>query len=95
MEDIQKQIDDAARIEGLGTFGILTKMIFPLMMPGIVATVILAIINYWHEFILTLILGLTVFSGQVPVAARGVTVYISNFLSATGINWAAVSAGQS
>lgn len=93
VEDIPKQIDDAARIDGLGTLGILTRMIFPLMKPGIVAVVILAIINCWHEFLLTLTLGLTVFSGQVPVGARGVTVYISNFLSATGINWATVSAG--
>lgn len=93
VEEIPKQIDDAARIDGLGTIGILARMIFPLMKPGIVAVVILAIINCWHEFLLTLILGLTVFSGQVPVGARGVTVYISNFLSATGINWATVSAG--
>jgi multiple sugar transport system permease protein len=93
VEEVPKQIDDAARIDGLGTIGILARMIFPLMKPGIVAVVILAIINCWHEFLLTLILGLTVFSGQVPVGARGVTVYISNFLSATGINWATVSAG--
>jgi multiple sugar transport system permease protein len=93
VEDIPKQIDDAARIDGLGTLGILSKMIFPLMKPGLVAVVILAIINCWHEFILTLILGLTVFSGQIPFGARGVTVYIANFLTATGINWATVSAG--
>ncbi len=93
VEDIPKQIDDAARLDGLGTIGILSRMIFPLMKPGIVAVVILAIINCWHEFILTLILGLTVFSGQVPIGARGVTVYIANFLSATGINWATVGAG--
>jgi ABC-type glycerol-3-phosphate transport system permease component len=94
VEEIPKQIDDAARIDGLGTLGILSRMIFPLMKPGIVAVVILSIINCWHEFLLTLILGLTVFSGQVPIGARGVTVYISNFLSATGINWATVSAGS-
>jgi multiple sugar transport system permease protein len=94
VEEIPKQIDDAARIDGLGTLGILSRMIFPLMKPGIVAVVILSIINCWHEFLLTLILGLTVFNGQVPIGARGVTVYISNFLSATGINWATVSAGS-
>jgi multiple sugar transport system permease protein len=93
VEDIPKSIDDAARMDGLGTIGILSRMIFPLMKPGIVAVVILAIINCWHEFLLTLIFGLTVFSGQIPIGARGVTVYISNFLSATGINWATVSAG--
>jgi len=93
VEEIPKQIDDAARIDGLGTLRILTRMIFPLMKPGLVAVVVLSIINSWHEFLLTLTLGLSVFSGEVPVGARGVTVYISNFLSATGINWATVSAG--
>jgi len=93
VEDVPKQIDDAARMDGLGTLGILTRMIFPLIKPGIVAVVILAIINCWHEFLLTLIFGLTVFNGQVPIGAKGVTIYISNFLSATGINWATVSAG--
>jgi multiple sugar transport system permease protein len=93
VEDVPKQIDDAARMDGLGTLGILTRMIAPLIKPGIVAVVILAIINCWHEFLLTLIFGLTVFNGQVPIGAKGVTIYISNFLSATGINWATVSAG--
>ena len=93
VEDVPKQIDDAARMDGLGTLGILRRMIFPLIKPGVVAVVILAIINCWHEFLLTLIFGLTVFNGQVPIGAKGVTIYISNFLSATGINWATVSAG--
>jgi len=93
IEDIPKQIDEAARIDGMGSFSIIWRMVFPLIKPGIIAVVILSVINCWHEFLFTLILGLTVFSGQVPVGARGVTVFISNFISATGINWATISAG--
>lgn len=93
IEAVPKQIDDAAKIDGLGTGSILWRMIFPLIKPGLVAVVLLVIINCWHEFLFTLVLGLTVFSGQVPIGARGVTVYVSNFISATGINWATVSAG--
>lgn len=93
VEEIPKQIDDAARIDGLGTPRIVSKIIFPLIKPGLISVVVLAIINCWHEFLFTLILGLTVFDGHVPVGARGVTVYISNFVSATGINWATISAG--
>jgi len=93
MEDIPKQIDEAARIDGMGTFSIIWRMVFPLIKPGIIAVIILSVINCWHEFLFTLILGLTVFNGQVPVGARGVTVFISNFISATGINWATISAG--
>ncbi|MEM3684230.1 MAG: ABC transporter permease subunit [Conexivisphaerales archaeon] len=93
IEDVPKQIDEAARIDGMGTFSIIWRMVFPLLKPGIIAVVILSVINCWHEFLFTLILGLTVFNGQVPVGARGVTVFISNFISATGINWATISAG--
>ncbi len=93
IEDIPKQIDEAARIDGMGTFNIIWRMVFPLIKPGIIAVVILSVINCWHEFLFTLILGLTVFNGQVPIGARGVTVFISNFISATGINWATISAG--
>lgn len=92
IEDIPKQIDDAARIDGLGTISILFRIIFPLLKPGIVASLLLTVINCWHEFLLTLILGLTVFDGNVPYGARGVTVYISNFISARGIDWSTISA---
>lgn len=93
MEDIPKQIDEAAKIDGMGTYSIVWKLIFPLIKPGLVAVTILSVISCWHEFLFTLILGLTVFNGHIPIGARGVTVYISNFLSATGINWATISAG--
>lgn len=92
VEDIPKEIDDAARIDGLGTFSILTRVMVPLMKPGLVACIIITAINCWHEFLLTLTLGATVFNGNVPHGARGVTVYISNFISATGINWSTISA---
>jgi ABC-type glycerol-3-phosphate transport system permease component len=92
MEDIPKQIDEAAKIDGLGPLSILYRIILPLAKPGIVASVLLSIINCWHEFLLTLILGLTVFNGRIPYGARGVTVYVANFISARGIDWSTISA---
>jgi len=94
MEDIPKQIDEAAKIDGLGPLSILYRIILPLAKPGIVASVLLSIINCWHEFLLTLILGLTVFNGRIPYGARGVTVYVANFISARGIDWSTISAAS-
>jgi len=93
MEDIPKQIDEAAKMDGLGVYSIVRRMIFPLMKPALVSMVLLSLMLCWHEFVFTLILGLTEFSGHVPIGARGVTVYIANFLSVTNISWAAFSAG--
>ncbi len=92
MEDIPKQIDEAARIDGLSPLSILYRIIIPLSKPGLVASILLTVINCWHEFLLTLILGLTVFSGKIPYGARGVTVYVANFISARGIDWSTISA---
>jgi ABC-type glycerol-3-phosphate transport system permease component len=93
MEDIPKQIDEAAKMDGLSVYSIVRRMVFPLMKPALVSTVLLSLMLCWHEFVFTLILGLTEFNGHVPIGARGVTVFISNFLSVTNISWAAFSAG--
>jgi ABC-type sugar transport system permease subunit len=92
MEDIPKQIDEAAKMDGLGVYSIVRRMVFPLMKPALVSTVLLSLMLCWHEFVFTLILGLTEFSGHIPIGARGVTVYISSFLSVTNVSWAAFSA---
>jgi len=93
MEDIPKQIDEAAKMDGLGVYSIVRRMVFPLMKPALVSTVLLSLMLCWHEFVFTLILGLTEFSGHVPIGARGVTVYLTMFQSVTNISWAAFSAG--
>jgi len=93
MEDIPKQIDEAAKMDGLGVYSIVRRMVFPLMKPALVSTVLLSLMLCWHEFLFTLILGLTEFSGHVPIGARGVTVYLTMFQSVTNISWAAFSAG--
>ncbi len=93
MEDIPKQIDEAAKMDGLGVYSIVRRMVFPLMKPALVSTVLLSLMLCWHEFVFTLILGLTEFSGHIPIGARGVTVYIASFLSVTNVSWAAFAAG--
>ena len=49
-------IEEAARVDGANKFQTFTKIVLPLVMPGIVATAIYTFINAWNEFLYSLIL---------------------------------------
>ena len=47
---IPKEIDEAAQIDGAGTFTVLTKINLPLVWPGIVTAVVFTFVACWNEF---------------------------------------------
>ncbi len=49
-QEIPTEIQEAAKIDGCSWFGVLTKVILPLSMPGIAVTVILGFIFCWNAF---------------------------------------------
>lgn len=49
-------IEEAARVDGANKFQTFTKIVLPLVIPGIVATAIYTFINAWNEFLYSLIL---------------------------------------
>jgi multiple sugar transport system permease protein len=49
-QEIPKEIQEAATIDGCSWFGVLTRVILPLSMPGISVTVILGFIFCWNAF---------------------------------------------
>ena len=62
LEEIPKEIDDAAVIDGCGPLQAIFRIYLPLIIPGIVATAILNGIWVWNE--LAIALGLTFFDSQ-------------------------------
>ena len=64
LEEIPKEIDDAALIDGCSPFQAIYKIYIPLILPGIVATAILNGIWMWNE--LAIAIGLT-FSEAHPI----------------------------
>lgn len=71
---IPRELDDAAKIDGCGYFGIYTRVILPLSKPALTAMAILAFVANWNDFLrpliflndqekYTLALGLTLFKG--------------------------------
>lgn len=53
---IPKEIDEAARVDGMGWFKIFLKIDIPLAKSGVAATAVFCAINSWNEFLMALIL---------------------------------------
>ena len=86
LDEIPKDIDDAATMDGCNAFGTLYKIYLPLMLPGITATAILNAIWIWNE--LTIALGLT-FSNSQPI-----TFGIASFRGYISIAWGGMTTGS-
>jgi len=56
-EDIPREIEQAARVDGYTWWGVFWKISLPLVKPGIAAVVILSFIFAWNNFIFSMILG--------------------------------------
>jgi ABC-type glycerol-3-phosphate transport system permease component len=52
---IPRDLDDAARIDGCGTFGILWRILLPLTKPALATVTVLAFIGNWNNFMTPLI----------------------------------------
>ncbi|MFG1910665.1 carbohydrate ABC transporter permease [Kribbella sp. NPDC048928] len=77
IRSIPVELDDAARIDGCGYWGIYRRIILPLLSPALVTTAIFSFIWTWNNFFSQLIYLSTRTKLTVPVALRG-------FLDATG-----------
>jgi len=51
-DTIPKDLEEAAVMDGMGRFGIFTKIVLPLARPAIVVTALFSFMTAWNEFIL-------------------------------------------
>ena len=68
--EIPKDLDESAMIEGCSRFGAFCKIVLPLTAPGIAASAVLCFIFSWNEFLFALILT-NIEAKTLPVAAAG------------------------
>lgn len=83
-EEFPKDIEEAAMVDGCSRAKAVTKVVLPLIAPGIVVTAIFCFIFSWNEFMFALIL--------TREAAKTVTVQLSSFQAPTKIMWGEMSA---
>lgn len=86
VQDFPIEVEEAARVDGANTFGVLRFVILPLSGPIIAATAILSFIYAWNEFLFGLIL--------TTKQATPVTVGATLFVTAWGVKWGEISAAM-
>jgi multiple sugar transport system permease protein len=75
-QDIPADLENAAMIDGCSRLGALWHVVVPLAAPGVFTAAILAFVNAWDEFLLSLTLSSRVTSRTLPV---GITLYQGEF----------------
>jgi multiple sugar transport system permease protein len=55
-ESIPKELDEAAIMEGANTYTLLTRILIPLALPGVITVGLYAFLAAWNEFITALVL---------------------------------------
>lgn len=77
-EQLPKDLEDSARVDGYNTFQLLWQIVLPMTLPALVTTGILTFIFAWNEFIFALTFMTREELKTIPVAAAqlgGATVY--------------------
>jgi sn-glycerol 3-phosphate transport system permease protein len=83
---IPKELEEAARVEGYGTIGILLRVYVPLAKPTYIAYGLTSVSYHWNNFLWPLVI-------TNSVETRPLTVGLSVFASTDqGIDWAIISA---
>ena len=84
IEEIPREIEESALIDGAGRLGVITRVTFPLCAPGLVAVSLICFIFSWNEFLYALVL--------TSLRAVTMTVGTARFLTGYAIWWGDISA---
>jgi len=85
---IPKELEEAALVDGNSRVGAFTRILLPLIAPGLVATSVFAFITCWNEYIFARVL----LNDQ---SKQTVTVWLSYFLGTSKhTDWGALMAGS-
>lgn len=83
-EEIPHELEEAALVDGTDDIGAFIKIVIPLAVPGIVASIILSFLFSWNEFFFALILTRKI--------AQTLPVMVSSYIGFMGIEWEKMSA---
>ena len=87
-QEIPRELEEAARVDGDSRLGALVRVILPLAVPGLAATAVFCLIISWNEFLFALTLTQTDAAMTLPVGIAGrVTQYEIEWgvMSAAGV----------
>ncbi len=85
MNDIPKELDESANIDGCGSWGIFFHIIVPLMKPALATMSIYIFLQCWNEFMFSSVFG--------DEAHYTLPVFVSNLKGSNITDWGLVGAG--
>lgn len=85
MRILPVEIEEAAQMDGASHWGVLLRIVIPLILPGLIATAIICLILSWNEFLFALILTYSLRSQTFPIG-------ISEFQGEHGLQFGEISA---
>jgi multiple sugar transport system permease protein len=83
-DTIPTELDEAAQVDGLGSWGTFLRIILPIAIPGMVAAFILSLILCWNEYFFAALL--------TSSEAKTLPVMVASQTGSQGINWWAMAA---
>lgn len=83
--DFPSELEDAGRIDGCSDFGILWRIVLPLIRPALAAAAVLTFLMSWNDFLFALVLTRTFASVTIPVT-------ITQLVTFQGVNWQDIAA---
>jgi ABC-type glycerol-3-phosphate transport system permease component len=86
-ETLPRELDEAARMDGIGPIGLLLRIVVPLSAPALVTTGLLAFIAAWNEFMFALAFTSNAEHQTIPVG-------IANFTNLYYVPWGDVAAAS-
>lgn len=86
VRDLPVEVEEAARVDGAGTWSVLWRIVMPLARPMILSVAVLSFIYAWNEFLFGLIL--------TTRSATPVTVGVTFFTTSWGVRWGPTAAAM-
>lgn len=86
-ETLPREIDEAARMDGVSIPGLLWHIILPMSLPSLVTTGLLAFITAWNEFLFALAFTSNIDHQTIPVG-------IANFTNLYYVPWGDIAAAS-
>ncbi len=85
---VPRDLEEAAAVDGAGPLRIFWRILFPLVVPGLIATSVFAFITAYNEFIVAL-----TFLGQAH-SAYTLPIYVTYFFGRGGAEWGPIMAAS-